>query len=143
MNFFSKIFLWIVVSMGIIFGAHAGFLSDIFQESQPQVHYCEGGECGLQQWIEQVKGIDGLVTDRKASVYVQDIVKYLLGFLYLFGVVLIIYAWFQLVVWAWSDDKVKTSKNIIIYVVIGIVIIFLAGPIVNFILKILSVPSGA
>ena len=55
---------------------------------------------------------------------------------------MIIYAGFQLVVGAGSDDKAKNSKSMIIYVVIGFLIIFLASPIISFILKVLETPAG-
>jgi len=66
-----------------------------------------------------------------ADIVIQDYVQYLLWFLYLLAVLYWIYWWFKIVTAAEDDDKVKSWKTIIIQALIWIVIIFLAGPIVN------------
>lgn len=49
MKVFAKIGFGILLMVGAFLPTHAGFLDSIFQDSQPQVHYCNDGECGLQQ----------------------------------------------------------------------------------------------
>jgi uncharacterized membrane protein YwzB len=44
--------------------------------------------------------------------------------------------------WTWDEEKAKKSKTMILYVLLWITIIFLAAPIVNFILKILNNSSS-
>jgi Na+-driven multidrug efflux pump len=88
-----------------------------------------------------LKGIEDVVTDRSLSVYAQDVVKFLLWFVYLVAVAFIVYAWFNLLTGAGDEEKSKKSKGMIIYVVIWILIIFLAWPITQFILNILNSTS--
>lgn len=141
MKTFSKILLFCVFSIFIIGSAFAG-LSDLFEEAQPQVHYCQNDDCGLDEWINQLKTIDDVVTDRAFSVYAQDIVRFLLGFVYLVAVCFIIYAGFHLLTWVWDEEKSKKSKTMIVYVIVGILIIFLAWPITQFILNVLNVTTS-
>jgi len=105
-----------------------------------KVRYCNNdGECGLDEGAQVIEGsLDGIVTDRSASEYIQDIIIYLLGFLFLIAVIYIIYAWFQILVAAWDEEKMKKSKNIIVYAFIGIVIIFLAWSIVRFMFNVIG-----
>jgi type IV secretory pathway VirB2 component (pilin) len=58
--------------------------------------------------------------------------------LYLVAVILIIYSGFNIIVWSGSEERTKTSKSMILYVIVGVLIIFLAGPITEFILNILN-----
>jgi type IV secretory pathway VirB2 component (pilin) len=53
----------------------------------------------------------------------------------LIAVLYIIYAGFQIMTGAGDEEKNKKAKNIILYVVIGIVIMWLAYSIVDFIIK--------
>ena len=82
--------------------------------------------------------VDGIVTDRSLSEYIQDIVAFLLGFLSIIAVIYIIYAGFTLLSSAWDEDKMKNTKNTILYVIIGLVIIWLAGPITTFVFRVLD-----
>ena len=54
------------------------------------------------------------------------------------AVILIIYAWFNMLTAAWDEDKAKKSKTIIVFAIIGLLIIYLAGPITNFVIDVLS-----
>jgi hypothetical protein len=80
---YMKIFFRMVLSFFLLFflfHVSVTWGDSIFGDSQPQVHYCKDGEdCGLKSGIDRIKGsLDDVVTDRSASVYSQDIVKYLL-----------------------------------------------------------------
>ncbi|NVP17757.1 hypothetical protein HUU51_03500 [Candidatus Gracilibacteria bacterium] len=66
-----------------------------------------------------------------ADIVIQEYTVYILGFLYLIAVLYGIYGGFKIITAAEDDEKVKSGKTIIIQALIGIVIIFLAGPIVN------------
>ncbi len=114
--------------------------ASIFWGSDSEIPYCEWNDCGLQQWIEQVKNswVDWLVTEGKASEYIQWITVYILGFLSLIAVIIIIYAWFNLLTSAWDEEKSKKSKTIIIFTIIWLVIIYLAWPITKFVIWILT-----
>lgn len=115
--------------------------ADIFEEKETDIPYCDtDDECGLEQWINEVKNswIDWVVTEGLASDYLQNIVVYVLWFLAIVWVILIIYSWFRLLVSAWNEEQMTNSKKIILYVVIWIVIIFLAWPITNFIIDVVT-----
>lgn len=111
--------------------------NEIFSNTTNEIPYDNGGTW-LQDGIDEVKKLDNLQTEWDASTYISGIVVYLLSFIYLIAVILIIYAWFNLLTWVWDEEKAKKSKTMIIYVVIWISIIFLANPIVWFIMQVLS-----
>jgi Type IV secretion system pilin len=71
-------------------------------------------------------------------VYVQDVVKYLLGFITIIAIVYVIYAGFQLMIGAGDEEKSKKAKNTILYVIVGIVIMWLAYTIVNIVMTTLK-----
>jgi len=118
----------------------ADFWSDTFNNSNDNsIPYCQEGECWIEQWIKDLKNIQDIETDRKASVYIQDIVINVLWYLYLIWVILIIYAWFLILTSTWDEEKIKKWKNIIIFTVIWIIVIYLASPIIKFVIgKILT-----
>lgn len=108
--------------------------------SAPTVRYCDGGECGLQEGTEIIKdSLSDIETERTASQYIQDIVAYLLTFLAIIAVIYIIYAGFNILIWNGDEEKLKKSRQTIVYVLLWLVVIFLAWPITLFILNILNV----
>lgn len=117
--------------------------ANIFWWSNQKIPYCTWNECWLQQWVEQVKssGIMWIITEWTASWYIQRVVIYILWFLSIIAVILIIYAWFNMLTSAWDDEKAKKSKSIIIYSIIWLVIIFLAWPITTFVIWVLTNPN--
>lgn len=138
MKNFLRLLTFFLLLFSYINFSNAFSLGDIFSESSPEIHYCNDGECWIDKWIDAAGWVDWLVTDKKASVYFTNVVVYLLWFIYLIAISIIIYAWFNLLVWAWNEDKAKKTKTMIIYVVAWITIMFLAAPIVNFVIKILE-----
>lgn len=111
--------------------------NSIFNNTTTNIPYCESNDCWIRQWIESIKNIDWIENEASASEYIQRITKYILWFLALIATLFIIYSWFILLTSAWDEEKAKGSKRIIIYSLIRIVIIFLAWPIVDFVLNIL------
>jgi len=108
--------------------------------SAPSVRYCEWNDCWLQQWTEIIKdSLWDIETDRSISQYIQDIVAYLLTFLALISVIYIMYAGFNILIWNGDEEKLKKSRQTIIYVLLWLIVIFLAWPITLFILNILNV----
>ena len=106
----------------------------------PSVRYCSWNECGLEQGTEIIKNsLWDIETERSASEYIQDIVIYLLTFLALIAVIYIIYAGFNIMIWNGDEEKLKKSRQTIIYVLLWLIVIFLAWPITLFILNILNV----
>jgi len=119
---------------------HAGFFDSFINSSQPKTIYCNGNQCGLNEGISLVKnGINDIETQRTLSQYVQDIVKYLLLFISIIAVLYIIWAGFNILIGNGDEEKLKKSRTTIVYVIIGIIIIWLAWPITTFILKVLNI----
>ncbi len=112
--------------------------SSLFRDTS-RIIYCQDEECSLDEWIEVVKtDINDLETERTASQYVQDLVKYLLTFITIIAVLYIIYAWFKILTSAGNDDEVKKSKTMITSVLVWIVIIWLAYAIVIWIIGVIT-----
>lgn len=118
-------------------------LKDLFKKSD-HIPYCndlDWDDCWLNEWISQIRDIEDIENDRSASEYIQDVVQYLLSFLFLVAILIIIYAWFTILVAAWDEEKVKKWKSMIIYAVIWIFIIFVAWPLSDFIFSVLWLRS--
>jgi len=114
--------------------------NSLFDNSNEEIPYCnDDWECWVIQWIEAVKDIEAVENEKKASQYIQDIVKYILSFLALVATLIIIYAWFTVLISVWDEEKTKKSKQMIIYSIIWLVIIFMAWPIINFVIDVLNV----
>lgn len=111
--------------------------NSIFDNSTNQIPYCNNPwECWLNEWVNAVKDIDALETTRTASQYVQSVVKYILWFLAMIATFIIIYAWFNLLTSIWDEEKAKKSKQIIMYAIWWIFVIYIAGPLIDFVIKI-------
>jgi tetrahydromethanopterin S-methyltransferase subunit G len=67
----------------------------------------------------------------------DNLLGYLIGLLYFIAVALWIYGWFTILVSGWDEEKVKKWKNIIIYVVIGLIVIFLASQLINWVIDVI------
>ncbi len=99
--------------------------------------YCQWDSCNPDSTRPVLKAQLWWLSDKPITVYAQDIVKYLLSFVSLVAVFYIIYAGFQVMTGAWDEEKMKKAKNVILYVVIGIIIMWLAYGIVRWTLKLL------
>ncbi len=134
------VFLFILFWLFSFSWVQAGIFDDIIGDSKPKVQICDDEwECGLIEWIDLAKdAINDIETDRSFSEYIQDLVSYVLTFVTIIAVIYIIYAGFRLMVDPWDDsEKVKRTKNIILYVIVWIVIIWLAWPITLWLLNLL------
>ena len=130
---FLGIFFWGVSS------TYASFWDSFISDGAPDIRYCDNGECGLTEGIEVIEGaLNDIETDRTLSEYVQDVIIYVLTFISIIAVLYIIYAGFMILIGNGDEEKMKNSKQTIIYVAIGITLIWLAWPITRFILNILA-----
>jgi hypothetical protein len=68
----------------------------------------------------------------------DNILWYLVGLLYFISVVIWIYWGFLILTSGWDDEKVKKWKNYLIYMVIWLVVIFLASIIVRWIIDVMT-----
>ena len=117
----------------------AGFFDNFISDWAPNIRYCADGECGLEEGIEIIRGsLDSIETERGSAEYIQDIVVYLLTFISIIAVIYIIYAGFQILVWNGDEEKLKKSRTTIVYVIIGIAVIWFAWPITSFIITMLG-----
>ena len=73
-------------------------------------------------------------TNTSASDYVQSIIASGMKFLYLLAVCYALYGGFLMLTAGGSDDNVKKGRKVLIHAMLGIVVIFLAGAIVGWIL---------
>ncbi len=93
---------------------------------------CKWPDCGIEWWQKAVKeAIKWQITEKGIVEYSKDIIKYLMGFVSLIALIYILYAGFQLMIGAGDEEKMKKTRSIITYVILWIIIMWLAWPIVN------------
>ena len=138
----KKILIVMAITLSFIFSSELNFVNaSFFWDSWRDLKtwICENWECSLSKWISKSKvWIIGIETERWFSDYVQDIVAYALKFLYMIAVIMIIYAWYLLLVSAWNFDEMSKAKNNIVLVLLWIIVIYLADSIVNFLVDAIS-----
>jgi hypothetical protein len=71
-------------------------------------------------------------------ITLDNIFWYIIWLFYFIAVVFWVYWWFLILVSWWDDEKVKKWKNIVLYMIYWLVIIFLASQIVNWVIKVMS-----
>lgn len=59
---------------------------------------------------------------------------YIIGLLYFVAVAYALYGWFMILTAGWEEDRVKKGKTTLINAIIGLIVIFLASQIVNWII---------
>lgn len=88
-------------------------------------------------------GVDKITDNLKIGwddlVFTADnILWYIIGLFYFISIIFAIYAWFTILTSGWDEERVKKGKKILIYVVIGLVIIFLSSTLIRWVIKIMS-----
>lgn len=135
----KKIIFLVLLILSSISFFNSSYALDIFTNSNEIIYCKDSDNCSLEKWTQIVKNwINDIEKNKKASNYIQDVVKYLLTFITIVAVIYVIYAWFKILTSAWNDDDVKKSKTTITSVLIWIVIIWLAYSIVAWILKVVT-----
>lgn len=71
----------------------------------------------------------------------DNIAWYIIWLFYFIAVMIWIYWWFMVLTSWWDEDKVKKWKDIVIYMVLWLIIIFLASQIVYWVIDVLSRPD--
>ena len=102
-----------------------------------ELSICEGKECSLKGGVNKTKELvkGQVVTEKSATQLLQDIITYALGFITLIAVIYILWSGFRIMTGNGDSGVMESSKKIIIYVIIGIVMMWLAYPIVAFIIN--------
>lgn len=128
----------LLVAWLLLFSLPNVFSEDSIFSDTWELPYCDNNECWYQSWVKKVQWlIDNAETQKPLSEYIQDIIVYLLTFISIIAVIYVIYAWFRILIWWWSDDSIKNSRKTILHVIIWIIIIWLAYSIVALILDVL------
>ncbi len=141
-KFITSIAIFFALVTVTIWGVSAGFLSDLFDGDWAQPYICQNDDCGADNGIAAVSdALEWSEKNKPASQYIQDIVNYVLTFMAIVWVLYIIYAGFNILTAAGDDEKVSNSKKTITYVVIGLLIMFLAYSIIAFIFGIFDEAS--
>lgn len=140
MKIFSKIITLVLLTLALWITqfTQAGWIKDLTESGTPSAYVCQwDNECWPQAGIDVLKeNLHGVEKEQKASEYIQNIVVYLIGFMSIVAVVYIIYAGFNILTGSGDEEKIKKSKSIIMYVIIGLIVIYLAYTIVTFVFKV-------
>ena len=132
-----KLFLVVLLIISPFFLLNNVNSVDFGTTANPNINIDDcGWSCdSIVEWIDLVKDeVNSIYTDKPFSEKVQDVVLYLIWFVSFIAILYIIYAWFMILTWAWEEEKLKKAKTIIYYVAIWIILIWLAYPIVMFII---------
>lgn len=132
-----------LLSSGFIFlgqwSVFAGWNWSIFDREDTTIHLCNNGECTLDNALKAVKDSNtDLVTEKTATQFIVDVVLYILSFVTLVAVIYIIYAGFMLLISSGDEKKLESTKKIILSVVLGILVMWIAYALVSLILNALN-----
>ncbi len=81
-------------------------------------------------------------SDSDLTSMIVGVINVVLGFLGVIAVVIILFAGFKWMTAAGSEEKVKDAKTMIIQAIMGLVVIFLAWVIANFVISGLMTATG-
>lgn len=116
---------------------YASFFDDTVGNTK--IRYCDSGECGINEGIDAIRGkIRGVESSRSLSQYIQDVVIYALWFISLIAVIYIIYNGFLVLTSSGDEEKLKKARQSIVYVIIGIIVMWLAWAITLFIMQLIG-----
>lgn len=69
---------------------------------------------------------------------IDNLLWYFVWLLYFVSIIFWLYWWFMVLTSWWDEEKVKKWKNIVIYMILWLIIIFLVSQLVNFIITLMS-----
>ncbi len=96
---------------------------------------CEGGmdTFGTCRITENMKH-----TNTDLITISDNMLWYFIWLFYFIAIVIWVYWWFQILISWWDEEKVKKGKNYLVYMVIWLIVIFLASIIVNWIIDVMT-----
>jgi len=142
MKIISKLLLILFLSFWIfIINTNAWTFDDLINSSDWRIEIkCQDSnwneiDCDINNWVKIVEDtVSWIQKTDSLSVYIQKVVAYVLTFVSIIAVIYIIYAWFRILISAWDEETLKKQKSTILYVILGIIIMWLAYPITIFII---------
>ncbi len=106
------------------------------------IPYCQNEkDCGIDKWLEEAKEVTGWLVEsgeKPLSEYIIDIVTEILKYVTLVAVLFVLYSWFRIMTSNGDENTVKTARTSIIYVLIGIIVMWLAYAIVMLVIGVLK-----
>lgn len=84
--------------------------------------------------------LSGTWTDVVATI--ENIVAFIVGLLYLVAVIFALYGGFQILTAGGDEEKVKSGKTTLINAAIGLIVIFLASTLINWIISLFGSGGG-
>ncbi len=68
----------------------------------------------------------------------DNILWFIIGLFYFIAIIFTIYGGFLILTSGWEEDRIKKWKNVFIYAILGLIVIFLASQVVRWVISILS-----
>ncbi len=141
----STLILGIIISLTILvtptYSANTCWWGFTCNQGDPaNIPYCpSGGDCTIQKGADQVSAVVGPLFSKKTiSAFVSDTVRYFLSFVSLIAVVYFLYAGFQLMTSGGDEEKAKKTKKIMIYVIAGILLMWVSYWLVAIVIGVLN-----
>jgi len=76
-------------------------------------------------------------SSKSADTVITQWVSFIVGFLYLVAVIVMIYGGFNILTAGWDEEKVKKGKTILIQAAAWLIVIFIAGSVVDWVITLL------
>ncbi|MCT4617523.1 MAG: TrbC/VirB2 family protein [Candidatus Gracilibacteria bacterium] len=153
MKFLLKIFSTILIIFAIFAGGNNTFAGDPDKPSSKEINEsktdtklskdntfkCKGRNCSVSDGALQIrKDVDDIEKDDSLFDYAQSVLSFVLKFIYIIATIYIIYAGFLLLMGTGDIIASGKAKSNIIYVLVGVTIIYLANSIVVWLIKVLG-----
>jgi hypothetical protein len=102
------------------------------------VQLCGSDNCTVKQWALKINHkVTDIERERTFFDYVQSVLWFVVSFIYIIGTIYIIYAWFLLLMWTGDIIASWKAKSNIIYVMVWLVVIYMAHPIMKWLINLL------
>lgn len=92
----------------------------------------------IDAWLNKGTWADNPGWANNIETTVENILTWVISFLYLIAVIFGIYAWFRILTAWWDEEKVKKWKTTLINVAIWIIVIFLVSVVIRWLIQVLS-----